>query len=840
MSVNPILYCPIRGQLHIKAKTKDGLKFTEEKRRIDCIKFLLDKGYPPKNFKIESTLIQFGHAGKNSFRTDLVVFKVPASEVKDLDLEKQRELIMVLAEIKRDHEDAVVAKATQVKPAMYFVPDFKSLGIYWDDVEQSVYYKEVKATKQIVLEAPITYFPDYGAGLEVKKLRYHDLQVTNSLVGLFKNMEDTLHPYIADLSLRYELLLQLLLVKVYDEGANKQKDGVMTIQDYSLFDVTDASLIGIFNDSLTNSLNIYQKYLPNEVSTHFNVSGSAIRQVTKYLAPIKLLESGPEVMQDFYMYFAKQLYKWDLAQYFTPYEVVDFIVRITNPQYGDTVKDPACGSADFLISAYRRGLKYDAKMGEKIFGADNSVNAVQISVLNMMLNGDGKSNIDNEDSLFELNKYTSMYSIMLCNPPFGVRITEKRSSVLSKFDLGKGLKSQQTGILFAELCIRQAKPGGRIAVIVPNGYLGNRSANYVNFRKWILIHTKIACVISFPRFTFKKSGADVSASVLVLEKRAKPLEVPEKSEEYPFYVNTLQSVGWEIGNKGAEPIFQRDLSNGALILNTDNEPVLDAEFESVFKDLYSSPVSSAFPWIRKDVSMLDNGDGWSVQIHKVLTDKDYLLDPKRLCRKYLELTEAIKSYKHESLLDICDVIPEGWKGKITSSLYHYVELTDVHENSYEYHDLRGWELPSRAKHKAEPGDIFIGAVWGSVSKWFMAGNEAKENNIIVTNGFNRLHVKPGKEHLLPELLFALSSEYYAVQMRALATGSDGLAEVSPPDLALILIPVINDESLRTSIKKYIDELLDGTVFIRPMLSNSLKHVFPQLNIPPRKTHFSQV
>ena len=82
--MNPIpkLYCPIRGQLKISAKAKDELTPTEEKLRIDCIRFLLAKKYPKDNFQIETTLLRFGNKGRNSFRTDLVVFDCPATELE--------------------------------------------------------------------------------------------------------------------------------------------------------------------------------------------------------------------------------------------------------------------------------------------------------------------------------------------------------------------------------------------------------------------------------------------------------------------------------------------------------------------------------------------------------------------------------------------------------------------------------------------------------------------------------------------------------------------------------------------------------------------------------------
>lgn len=840
MAANPTLYCPIRGQLKIKARAKDGLKFTEEKRRIDCIKYLMGKGYHPSRFKIESTLFKFGHGGRNSFRTDVVVFNIASNIATTLPLEEQLEHIYLIGEIKRDHKDAATAKETQVKAALGFLPDMNSVGLYWDDVEQKIFYKRLRGSRQQLIEAPLTYLPEYGGRVEVTRLRYNDLETSPNLIQLFKKIEDAIHPYISDISTRYQLLLQLLLAKIYDEGATKHANGIMKIQDFSLFDLSDGEISRVFDSLLKSSLNVYQNYLPKPVPDDLNISGSLLKEISKHLAPVNMLESNPEAIQNFYMYFAKQLYRWDLAQYFTPYEVVDFIVKIANPQYGETVKDPACGSADFLISAHRQVVAQDPKVGEKLFGSDNSLNAVQISVLNMLMNGDGKSNIVHEDSLVNVNQYANLYDILLCNPPFGVRIQERRKDVLAKFALGEGAAAKQTGILFAELCVKQVKRGGRIAIIVPNGYLGNKSAGYTAFRHWLLRHTKVACIIGFPRFTFKKSGADVSASVLVLEKRDDPLIDPQETKDYPVYVNLLESVGWEIGNKTAKKIFKRNPNDGALLLDEDNNPVLDADFNEVLTDLYSSPVIHAFPWIAEGVENADVRDGWSVPISQIVSQEQYILDPKRLCRKYNELVWHIQEQEHESLLDICDVVPEGWKGKKSATTYRYVEIGNVHENSYEFAELRGWQLPSRAKHKADHGDVFIGSVWGSVKKWFIVGPEARDGKLIVTNGFHRLRVKPHKKHRLPDLIFALSSEFYRVQMRALATGSDGLAEVSSDDLEHILIPMLKDATTRDEIEKYINQFVENAGSLSNITTAALQTSLSDLDVMPRKTNFSQV
>jgi type I restriction enzyme M protein len=236
-----------------------------------------------------------------------------------------------------------------------------------------------------------------------------------------------------------------------------------------------------------------------------------LRSLSALLAPVSILDSKRDVVQEFYMYFAQEVYKWDLAQYFTPTEVVDFIVSLVNPQGGDLVKDPACGSGDFLVSAMHHASK-EADISDAVWGADNSSKAVQISVLNMVLNGDGKSNIVQEDSLENVAREENTHSVMLCNPPFGVSIVENRFDVLNLFYLGKEwhesskglgpngvtLESQEIGILFAELCVRQARPGGRIGIILPNGYLGNRTTRYAALREWLLRNCRLVAVVAFP------------------------------------------------------------------------------------------------------------------------------------------------------------------------------------------------------------------------------------------------------------------------------------------------------------------------------------------------------
>jgi type I restriction enzyme M protein len=844
------LHCPLRGTLNVRQRAKDGLTFTEEKARIDALRFLLQKGYPRANFDIEPTVLRFGHKGHNSLRPDFSVYDEPADSVRRLPEERRLDHVRLIGEVKRDHADAEEAKATQIRPVLKLLPD-TAFGVYWDDIEQRLFYRDL--LKRAWLEAPLGKLPTWGASLTSAILSYSDLKPAKDLLRIFDGLEDALHPYITDKTKRYAVLLQLLLLKIHDENSSRNARRELALQDFTALPLSDREVARRMNAALDSALNHYQRYLPKKIDVEFNVPPEALRRATELLAPVKILESRSDVIQKFYMKFAKDLYKWDLAQYFTPHEVIDFIVDVVNPQYGEHVKDPACGSADFLVSAFRsgsRGVTSSTDYSQCIWGSDNSEQAVQISILNMLLNGDGKSNIREEDSL---EKYSEMeprqFEVVLCNPPFGTKIVERRWEVLRKFDMGYAwtedddgqlqcsdevLASQQTGILFAELCVRLARPGGRVGIILPNGYLGNSTARYVALREWLLRHARLVGIASFPRFTFKKSGADVSASVVFLEARKKPLESAAASKGYRFFVGMIEAVGWRAGDKKAVPVYRRDPASGDLLLSEENEPLLDTDFPETFQDFVRSAAGDSFSWLRKGRSVPKGAQGWSVDISEVVESNNLPLDPKRWCPKYWNLVGEIQSRPSFALSDVLDLVPEKRLKVEASRLYRYVEIQNLGTGSYDYQELRGWQLPARARLTAEPGDIFIAAIWGSAGKWCLAGKDSKD--LLFTNGCVRVRIKEGKESYLLDLVAGLCSEAFCVQMRALATGSDGLAEISEDSLLEIHLPRITDASTRARLSRVVEAFQDLDTRLDKAVLGILAGIKTWPKPPDRKSH----
>jgi type I restriction enzyme M protein len=846
-----LLHCPIRGNVIAPERAADGLRYSEEKRRIDTIRFLLGKGYPAAHIKIETTLLRFGHKGRNSFRTDLAVLDSPVSTLPT-SIDELKSHIRLIAEVKRDNFEAKTAKATQVYPALDFIQDVSALGLYWDDTEQRLFYRSLKGTKTLTHETSAVLLPRWGQQLGVVRLTVSDLRPTN-LLELFIKIEDRLHPEVPDKSRRFVIMLQLILLKLFDEHTHHQPSQEVDVQDFTDAPAGDADIVKVFEKLLAKAVAFYGRYLPDPVPTKFGLTGSMLRTVSALLAPITILGARRDVIQDFYMHFAQGMYKWDLGQYFTPTEVVDFIVSLVNPQAGDQIKDPACGSGDFLIASLHHGRERGVNLSDTIWGADNSENAVQVCVLNMVLNGDGKSNIRKEDSLQLSTKDVDTFSALLCNPPFGVKIVENRFEVLRHFDLGHewtitddGAKrsltiatSQQTGLLFAELCVRQARPGGRVGIILPNGYLGNSSTRYLAFREWLLRNVRLVAIVAFPRFTFKKSGADVSASVVVMEKRETPLARAKDSERYPFYSGLLESVGWSVGDKRAERVYRRDPQTGAYLLDALNERIIDADFDRVLDDFLGSKVATVFPWIAEGRPAPSRSNGWSVSIADVLARADLSIDPKRWCERVSQVRKKISKLEHFALRDVVDVIPVVGIPTEKSAIFNYVDIEATADGVAMPDPLRGWQLPDRARHRAAPGDIFVGKVWSSVGKWFIAGNHC--DKMVVTNGFHRLRIKPGKGKYLLDIVAALNTEAYRIQARAFATGSDGLADLSESNLSDIVLPVVTNKATRATLKPVVDALLSGRSTVASIVSELLAEgALPVVNVPSRSSHVVQV
>lgn len=215
----------------------------------------------------------------------------------------------------------------------------------------------------------------------------------------------------------------------------------------------------------------------------------------------------------------------DLGMFRTPRHIIDFIVSIVEPTKDDRILDPACGTAGFLISAYKyilnqnldengkSNLTFDEKNNvlKNINGYDIAPSMVKISEMNLFLHGASEPKIYEYDTLTSDDKWGDKYECILANPPF---MTPKGGIVPhNKFSV----KSSKSEILFVDYIANHLTSQGKAGIIVPDGVVFNQDKSFVNVRK-DLIQNCLWGVISLSSGIFQPY-ASVSTNILLLDKK---------------------------------------------------------------------------------------------------------------------------------------------------------------------------------------------------------------------------------------------------------------------------------------------------------------------------------
>ena len=682
---------------------------------------------------------------------------------------------------------------------------------------------------------------------DASPLRYSDLQVVTDATALIRRMDDVLYEagHVSD---RHAILLRLLLVKLYDEERAQSGDSLMLIQDFSCV-AEEIAVDRIFTGALREALKIYNGVLVCGDSCAIGCSTQVLRKASEVLCRARLLGALPQVIQDLFAYFARFHYCAPLGRCFTPVEVIQLIVEIINPRGNERIIDPACGTADFLVGAKQIAARHGADISAYLHGYDITPLAVQLSKFNLLLNGDHSSQIQEVGTVLGLLDHQREYHIALCNPLFAAGVSEKRPEALQRSELvstkkssrGSKPEAQEMGLLYVELCLRAVRPGGRVGILVPNGYLSNRSERYLQFRRWLLLNARVAAVIGFPRFTFKKWGADISTSALIFERRLEPLSDLSAMPDHPVHFNLVEKVGWDLKGKKARRMFKREPRDGSELLDANGARIPHTDFEAASIDAVTSAAVDAFPWMAQAERQGPATTGWSVMALEISAHSDLSLDPRRWCRKHRQACEVVRKVAHLKVGEIIQPVTRLLRQK-PELVYWYVQIEKIFEafGSYVADKCCGWALPERARLVAAPGDIFIANIWSSAGKWMIAGDEARDRNLIVTTGCSHFELIPGKEALLPDLVFGLCSEAFRVQMRALASGSDGLSSISVTDMCSIVLPCMRSPEVREQIEWQIQRARSGKLVLPQLVRDELAAIAPEVNFPPRSSPVVQV
>ena len=280
---------------------------------------------------------------------------------------------------------------------------------------------------------------------------------------------------------------------------------------------------------------------PQVFTEDIRVDEGRLFSVVNHLQGINLNATELDVKGVAFEQFLGNYFKGDMGQYFTPRQVVEFMVKMAAPHHEERVLDPACGSGGFLLHAMDHILKQASEFypeaprehyihwhdfaEKRLFGIEVNDSIARVAKMNMIIHDDGHSNVIGNDALvnFDIlyNQHRDFkketFDLILTNPPFGATVKKEESPYLDDYNLGKGKISQKTEILFLERCFDFLKWGtGELAIILPDGILNNSSLQYV--RDYIEGHFQIRAVVSLPQTAFSHYGAGVKPSILFLRK----------------------------------------------------------------------------------------------------------------------------------------------------------------------------------------------------------------------------------------------------------------------------------------------------------------------------------
>ena len=215
----------------------------------------------------------------------------------------------------------------------------------------------------------------------------------------------------------------------------------------------------------------------------------------------------------------------DAGQFRTPRHIIDMMVEIVDPKKNETILDPACGTAGFLISAYRHILAQNKdedgkstltaddrkRLTENFAGYDISPDMVRLSRVNMYLHHFTKPKISEYDTLTSEEKWDDCYDVVLANPPF---MTPKGGIMPhSRYRV----KAKRSEVLFVDYIAEHLNPNGRAAIIVPEGIIFQSSNAYKELRKYLVNNDLLYAVISLPAGVFNPYSG-VKTSILLIDK----------------------------------------------------------------------------------------------------------------------------------------------------------------------------------------------------------------------------------------------------------------------------------------------------------------------------------
>ena len=551
----------------------------EERVRQDVARSLIDI----YNYNKEDIGVEFPiKMGRTRKRADIVIFTNGANHTQ--------ENIFTIVEVKTEKIKPADKKEGIDQLESYVSACLNCSFGLWVGNERLAFKVIKKDGKKAVTKIPD--IPKKGE-TGIPKQDRNTLAPALNLKQVFKRI----HNYIfANQGLQkdkaFEELQKLIFIKVYDEQYNE------TLQFYVLPDeqISDVRkrLLKVFK----NVQNRYKYIFKGNETIELN--DAVLTYIVSELQRFSLVDTNTDVKGEAYEQIVGSNLRGDRGEFFTPRTVCNMTVEMLIALVGKDklrspgafkILDPAVGTGGFLIvlvqkikeifsQQYKKHDKIRDSVREvannNLFGGDFNPFLVKVAQMNMVMHGDGSSNIFNINSLEKPSKWNNNiklgeFDLVITNPPFGTNSKIDNPNILDQYELTKfGANNPRNSLppeqLFIERCLDFLKPGGYLGIVLPDSILSNPGLKWL--REWIIKKAYIIASIDLPVETFEPHTG-TQTSILILKKKTPEQE--KYQEEYEIFMAVPEKVGHD---RRGNPIYKTNIE-GKIELDSDNLEIID-------------------------------------------------------------------------------------------------------------------------------------------------------------------------------------------------------------------------------------------------------------------------
>lgn len=575
-------------------------KATSQEQNLQSIIRMLNEeyGFELANMKREIKVEGYDENDKKvKFKTDLVIYKPNVEPTQENIIR-----VCIIQDEKIKENDSKKGLIATLQPAM--LASGCEFGLWTNGTQ--IHYLQQKVDDFDNIEfIDLSDFPGEGESLEDldREDRSAPRKPANdSLIKVFRRSHDYIYGNEGRKKDAFWQLLNLIFCKIYDE--KRRFDASVSYRRKFYVGVTEQNteggrkaiadrIKGIFQELKENT--IYREVFDGSEQIGLTDKGVAI--IAAELAKYSFLDATIDVKGVAYETIVSTTLKQEAGQFFTPRNIIKAMVEMLNPQEHERVLDPACGSGGFLVMVLDHVRKQIARelfpdlsgilltdklntpeVNERvkqfaencIFGFDFDPDLKKAARMNMVMAGDGHANIFHVNSLaypnwehpaeiekiklaidqsletladkqgeFNANDARGKFDVIFTNPPFGAKVKVERE-IAQKYELAK--YSDAPEVLFIEACYNYLKPHGRMAIVLPDGILGN--PNTLKVREWILDRFRILASVDLAVEAFLPQ-VGVQASLLFLQKKTTEERqlADEIEEDYEVFMAIAEKLG---------------------------------------------------------------------------------------------------------------------------------------------------------------------------------------------------------------------------------------------------------------------------------------------------------